>query len=85
MHCVAHYDNSEGNLSNPDPKVLVRWGPQTWQEMMIGYFDVAIPVASLGASLNLIRRVVVTLTAQSAGTDEVRSFTLTSSVRPRNL
>lgn len=47
--------------------------------------DVAIPVASLGASLNLIRRVVVTLTAQSAGTDEVRSFTLTSSVRPRNL
>jgi len=47
--------------------------------------DVAIPVASLGVSLNLIRRVVVTLTAQSAGTDEVRSFTLTSSVRPRNL
>jgi len=47
--------------------------------------DVAIPVASLGASLNLIRRVVVTLTAQSAGTAEVRSFTLTSSVRPRNL
>lgn len=47
--------------------------------------DVAIPVASLGVSLNLIRRVVVTLTAQSAGTDEARSFTLTSSVRPRNL
>jgi len=47
--------------------------------------DVAIPVANLGASLNLIRRVVVTLTAQAAGTDEVRSFTLTSSVRPRNL
>jgi type II secretory pathway pseudopilin PulG len=47
--------------------------------------DVAIPVASLGVSLDLIRRVVVTLTAQSAGTDEVHSFTLTSSVRPRNL
>jgi len=47
--------------------------------------DVAIPVASLGASLDLIRRVLVTLTARSAGTDEVRSFTLTSSVRPRNL
>ncbi|HEV8532941.1 MAG TPA: prepilin-type N-terminal cleavage/methylation domain-containing protein [Methylomirabilota bacterium] len=47
--------------------------------------DVAIPVASLAASLGIIRRVVITLTAQSAGTDEVRSFTLTSSVRPRNL
>jgi prepilin-type N-terminal cleavage/methylation domain-containing protein len=47
--------------------------------------DVVIPVAGLGASLGIIRRVMVTLTAQSAGTDEVRSFTLTSSVRPRNL
>jgi prepilin-type N-terminal cleavage/methylation domain-containing protein len=47
--------------------------------------DVAIPPGSLPASLGIIRRVVVTLTAQSAGTDEVRSFTLTSSVRPRNL
>jgi type II secretory pathway pseudopilin PulG len=47
--------------------------------------DVAIPPDSLPASLDIIRRVVVTLTAQSAGTDQVRSFTLTSSVRPRNL
>ena len=22
---------------------MVRWGDQTWEEMMIGYFDVAIP------------------------------------------
>jgi peroxiredoxin len=39
MHCIAHYDNSERNLSNPDPTIEVRWGEQTWEEMMIGYFE----------------------------------------------
>jgi peroxiredoxin/mono/diheme cytochrome c family protein len=39
LHCEAWYDNSENNLANPDPKVTVRWGDQTWEEMMIGYFD----------------------------------------------
>jgi hypothetical protein len=29
----AWYDNSAGNKSNPDPKVNVRWGDQTWEEM----------------------------------------------------
>ncbi len=36
--CVAHFDNSEHNLANPDPTARVRWGEQTWDEMMIGYF-----------------------------------------------
>jgi peroxiredoxin len=48
LRCVAHYDNSEENLNNPDPTVTVRWGDQTWNEMMIGYFDVAVPTAVLG-------------------------------------
>jgi peroxiredoxin len=43
IHAVAAYDNSEKNLSNPDPKQTVKWGDQTWNEMMIGYFDIAIP------------------------------------------
>lgn len=43
MACVAHYDNSEENLANPDPTRTVRWGDQTWDEMMIGYFDIAVP------------------------------------------
>jgi peroxiredoxin len=43
IHVVAHYDNSENNPANPDPSVTVRWGDQTWHEMMIGYFDIAIP------------------------------------------
>jgi hypothetical protein len=37
--CVAHYDNSVNNKFNPDPKATVRWGDQTWEEMMIGYVD----------------------------------------------
>ena len=44
MHCVAHFDNSEDNLANPDPSARVHWGDQTWNEMMLGYFDVAIPL-----------------------------------------
>jgi len=30
------YDNSEANLSNPDPSKLVRFGEQTWEEMLYG-------------------------------------------------
>ncbi len=29
----AWYDNSPANKSNPDPKVDVKWGDQTWEEM----------------------------------------------------
>ncbi|MCA9249345.1 MAG: hypothetical protein KDA42_19620, partial [Planctomycetales bacterium] len=42
IHCVAHFDNSERNLANPDPTKTVRWGDQTWDEMMLGYFDIAV-------------------------------------------
>ena len=36
--CTAHFDNSEGNPANPDPTDTVRFGPQTWHEMMIGWY-----------------------------------------------
>jgi peroxiredoxin/mono/diheme cytochrome c family protein len=42
MHCTAHFDNSADNPANPDPEIAVRWGDQTWEEMMIGWFDVAL-------------------------------------------
>lgn len=45
--CTAHYDNSVKNLANPDPSSAVRWGDQTWDEMMIAFFDVAVPRDSL--------------------------------------
>jgi hypothetical protein len=41
--CTAHFDNSPNNPSNPDPAKAVKWGDQTWEEMMIGFFDVTFP------------------------------------------
>ncbi len=43
LHCTAHFDNSADNPANPDPSIPVRWGDQTWEEMMIGWFDIAVP------------------------------------------
>ena len=37
LECVAHFDNSNKNKWNPDPSKTIRWGPQTWDEMMIGF------------------------------------------------
>jgi peroxiredoxin len=39
IDCLAHFDNSAKNPANPDPTQTVRWGEQTFEEMMIGYFD----------------------------------------------
>jgi peroxiredoxin len=36
---TAWFDNSSENPANPDPTKIVRWGNQTWQEMLIGYMD----------------------------------------------
>jgi peroxiredoxin len=41
IECVAHFDNSANNPNNPDPTRAVLWGDQTWEEMMIGWIDVA--------------------------------------------
>ena len=37
IECTAIYDNSKSNPFNPDPASKVRWGTQTWNEMMIGF------------------------------------------------
>jgi hypothetical protein len=42
LQAVAWYDNSRGNPHNPDPEAAVRWGEQTYDEMMVGFFDVAV-------------------------------------------
>jgi hypothetical protein len=44
IECLAVYDNSASNPRNPDPSATVTWGPQTWDEMMIGWLDVGMPV-----------------------------------------
>ena len=43
LEAVAWYDNSTGNPHNPDPTAAVHWGDQTYDEMMVGFFDVAVP------------------------------------------
>jgi hypothetical protein len=43
LQAVAWYDNSEDNPHNPDPNREVVWGGQTYEEMMVGFFDVAVP------------------------------------------
>ncbi len=49
--CEAVFDNSEANLNNPNPDKTVTWGDQTYQEMMIGYFHIAVPIdKKLGAA-----------------------------------
>ena len=42
VEVIAHYDNSPNNKFNPDPSKDVRWGDQTWEEMMIGFFGVVV-------------------------------------------
>ncbi len=39
---VAWFDNSKDNPHNPDPGAAVGWGEQTYEEMMVGFFDVAV-------------------------------------------
>ena len=38
LKVTMHYDNSRANRFNPDPSAEVRWGEQTWEEMMLGYY-----------------------------------------------
>ena len=45
LEAVAWYDNSKSNPHNPDPDSAVQWGDQTYNEMMVGFFDVAVPAA----------------------------------------
>lgn len=45
LRAIAWYDNSKNNPHNPDPTKTVTWGNQTSDEMMVGFFDVAIPAA----------------------------------------
>jgi hypothetical protein len=45
LRAVAWYDNSRNNPHNPNPNDPVQWGDQTYNEMMVGFFDIAVPAA----------------------------------------
>jgi peroxiredoxin len=50
IHFIAHFDNSSKNPNNPDPTKEVRWGDQTWEEMLIGWTDVAFDLPPQGTA-----------------------------------
>jgi len=51
IECTAHFDNSPNNPDNADPTKEVTWGDQSWDEMMVGFFnlvfDAAMPVKNI--------------------------------------
>ena len=42
VKATAWWDNSPNNPANPDPSKEVRWGDQSWEEMLVGFYDVAV-------------------------------------------
>jgi hypothetical protein len=56
IECRAHFDNSANNPDNADPKKEVLWGEQSWDEMMVGFFnlvfDAKTPVQNLWLNKN---------------------------------
>ena len=50
LEVIAHYDNSANNKFNPDPLKDVRWGDQTWEEMMIGFFSTIAEPSTVAAT-----------------------------------
>jgi hypothetical protein len=52
LECVAHFDNSPFNSYNPDPKATVRFGQQTHEEMMYGFFFYTDAAEQLGLDID---------------------------------
>jgi hypothetical protein len=42
LKTVAHYDNSTANKFNPDPTKVVKYGPQSWDEMHVTFVGILI-------------------------------------------
>jgi hypothetical protein len=59
IRCVGIYNNSKSNLVNPDPDAVVRWGDQTWEEMFLAYFALAIPRENLTKEVKKLDPAVV--------------------------
>lgn len=45
IECTAHFDNSPNSPENPDPTKAVIWGQQSWDEMMVGFFNLRFAAA----------------------------------------
>lgn len=49
---TAWYDNSDKNPANPDPTKAVKWGPQTSDEMHLGYVEFVVAAGGAAGNLN---------------------------------
>jgi len=49
LRFTAWFDNSSGNPANPDPGATVRWGQQTFDEMLLGYVEYFLPGVPAGS------------------------------------
>lgn len=56
LQITGWFDNSANNPANPDPQATVKWGPQTFDEMLLGYVEFYIPDAEPGGGPRLIPR-----------------------------
>lgn len=52
----AVFDNSADNPANPDPKATVRWGEQTYDEMIVGYLEYYVPTGTKPGELSSIEQ-----------------------------
>ena len=41
IESTAVFDNSPNNPYNPDPQKTIKWGDQSWEEMHIGFMEIA--------------------------------------------
>ena len=81
VRATGWYDNTANNPANPDPSKQVRWGPQTSDEMMIGYVEYYIPTeartktaARLGVFVNARAQAQRAATSQPRATPWVATF-----------
>jgi hypothetical protein len=68
IDCEAHFDNSRNNRVNPDPTKTVHFGEQTWDEMMVGFIDVAVPLNTTVEDLTLPKLLHVQAASQTSTT-----------------
>ena len=45
IESIAVFDNSPNNPYNPDPQKTIKWGDQSWEEMHIGFMEIAFDAA----------------------------------------
>lgn len=52
LECIGHFDNSPFNPFNPDPSATVKDGPQTFEEMMYGFFFYTVDAERLRVTVD---------------------------------